>query len=556
MGAEHKESRLRTWTQYIQKNVELEEAIAVIALLFATVLATYLGSKRLATNPDAIVSTYIFKGTPFPSGLLMADWHTNILKWPVAFLQSLFPYNLFTFTLVNFILMALMSLGWAYAGALAFGRRHFYQTTLVLALFTAGSNVVYSTAFTFTRNVEYPLFFLGILLFWKLVARQNNRTHKWWWFVTLYIVGLALLMINDPYFVYASTPALVIVLIWQGLSKKAPKLPFVSLLLAVAPFIFSEVLLRVLMKLHVFQYYGSQLNSPTHIINDIPLWTWGIFEDLAALFNAVTPFGNPPHLGEINSIFMLGLLVACLISFYIFAKKLPTLVKSNPAFATMLVSTIVLLILYVVVGGFEHQPRFLVLPSLVICTTLGVWMEPLLSRMSRSYLLTLVGACLIGTGCLMALTYRDVNSALQQLTRQDGQILSSIATNVHAHGANTVLSSYTYTTMLDFTSQGDLHTVPLLFCNQNLPFLTRLSWYQIHPYTSKTVALLVDKNGPDSGSWLCSINGILQYYGKPLSESTMPGLNGVNINIYYYPSSIINKVKVIKTPGSPVPDLS
>ncbi len=533
-------------------SVDTKEWLAIFAVLVASAFTSYVRSKVQTLNPDALISTYLFKGALVPRGLLLASWHTNILKWPLAYMQGVLPFDTATFTAANFMLLVFMLLGWAYTSALIFGRRYFYQIALVLAIIAAGSGTL--SNFTLTYNVEFPLCFLAIILFWKILVRGKNSNH-WLPLVAAYTILATLLMASDPYFMYAMTPALLIVLACQAL-KDLPKIvvPWTGLVFALLPALLSKALLSLLMAAHVFQYYGASVGSSLHQFNDLPSWTWAMIADMASLFNADSPFGKAPHLGALNGLVMFVLLALCFAAFYISIKRLPGYLKDNLPYASLVITALILLVLYVMVSGFEHQVRFLVMPELAMVTALLVWLQPLIEKLRPRQVLVLSITGIVATFCLGALTYKQAHPDLTAASQNRAR-LSIIVANLHSHDVNTVISSYTYTETLEFASNDSLHVVPLLDCNQNLPFWTRLSWYHIYPYTSKNVALLVDKNGRDSGSWLCSLQSVLNYYGQPLSESTMPGLDGVNVNIYYYPNSIIHKIKMDLKPGTLAPTL-
>jgi hypothetical protein len=134
--------------------------------------------------------------------------------------------------------------------------------------------------------------------------------------------------------------------------------------------------------------------------------------------------------------------------------------------------------------------------------------------------------------------------------------LASIDGYLASKHVNTIIAGHSYGSTLRFWSGSSLRYVPVLYCNQNLPFLTRESWYQTTPQTSQNVGLIVDKTGRDANSWFCSNDRIKQYYGKPLAHATMTGIDKKPVDVYIYPKSILHKIHFVEHKGTPKPLLA
>ncbi len=450
--------------------------------------------------------------------------------------------------------------GWALAGSMVLGRRYFYLIAFTLAFLNAGSfQVAVNSAFTFFRNIEFPLMLLSVILFWKIIEGAAKRTRqRQWQLVTYYVVLTGILMVSDPYTIYALTPAILVTLAYRSVTKY-PKFNWQisSAILAVLPVILSKITLRLLMSMHVFQFYGAPLNQPFHNLSDIPASAWAEVADLMNLFNSSGEFGQTIRLADMNGVFMGVIMILSLCAFYSTLKRVKSYTKTNPAFATLLISSAFLLVMYIVVAGFEHQSRFIIFPILVMVCSLAVWIHPTISKLSRRQFQSLYILLFVIVVCLLPLSYIQVHDSPEALpeAQTNRAAAALIARTIEAHGVNTIVSSYTYTSDVQFASGGKFHVATLLNCNENMPFVSLLSWYKVRPDTSKDVALIVDKNGRDQYSWLCTLKSVLNYYGKPVSETTLPGFDKSTIRVYYYPKSIIGKIKIITTAGKQVPDL-
>jgi hypothetical protein len=547
----------------IAKKLTRYEWFSIGLLAVCALFAAYFSAKWLIINADATSSVYLMKGHISWGDILIADWHTNLIKLPITFFQAHIPFTMHSFVAVNAILLFGMMFGWACAMAVAFGRKFLLPMALLLSFVLAGSSVLPTeTAFTTIRNIEYPIYFLLVILFWCLFASikrntiKSDRTR-----IALFIIAMAVLQASDPFFIYATIPAILFLLLlhWkQGKLSKRGLAQATGILLA--PFIAAKLLILCLFQFGMFHYYGETMNPTFYEFVKIPGQFWSGIHDIIRLFNADF-FGNTFELRYIDRFIMA---VICIAGFYTYTtswRKIKQLSMENLPYATLLLSTGLLFVLYIAFSAFEQQIRFLVLLVLTMCTSAVLWAysKPSIVQSILSYIPNqrrlfygCIGAIIIMLG-LSYNTYRLNNfyGLLQQQTN-----LTAIDNYIATNGANTVITGHSYGSTLSFWTNGTLQYIPVLYCNQNLPFLTRESWYKASADTSRNVALVVDKNGRDANSWYCSNKRIQEYYGKPYAMKTLAGIDNKPVDVYIYPKDILNKIHFIKHKGTPKPLLA
>lgn len=542
----------------ITKKLTSYEWVAIALLACCSLFAAYFSAKWLIINADATSSIYLMKGHVAWGDILIADWHTNLLKLPITFIQAHLPFTMVTFAIANALLLFSMLLGWAVATSMALGRKYFLPTILLLSFVIAGSPALsMDAAFTTIRNIEYPIYFLLVILFWRIISALPDTILRAK--VSTFIIAMAILQSSDPFFVYATLPPIVVLL---GILKKNQKLTnkalAIALAILVAPFILAKLVIFGLYHFGAFQYHGETLSPNFYTFMDVPSQFWSGIYSLIGLFNADF-FGKKLGIILTDRFIMASICFVAIYSFVIAVKRTkgPALTKNLPR-TTILFATIFLFALYMSFSAFEHQSRFLVLMLLVMCTTTVEWLtarftahdlKPISYRLkfyiSCGIILTMVG--------IAYNAYRLNN--FYGLAQQQAN-LKAIDNYIAVNNVNTVITGHSYGSTLSFWTNGNLQYIPVLYCNQNLPFLTRQSWYNITPDTSRNVALIVDKEGRDANSWYCSKQRIQQYYGKPYTSKTFVGIDNKPVDVYIYPNTIINKVHFISHKGTPEPMLA
>ncbi len=544
----------------IIKSVDPLDVLLVIFLAAASAVGGILTAKFLVFNADATASVYQFQDGMRLSESFVASWHTNLLKIPILILQANLPYNIVTFAIANSILLFAMTLGWALVSAYAFGRRFFRPTVVVLACIVAGSpGFVVETAFTTIRNIEYPLFFLTVVLFWKSIQRiksdsQPNRS----WLIACYLLVTILLGVSDPFFGYVGVPALLAVLAMTSYSEKLKRRVIIwSIGLAVLPHVAAKALIWLMDRLGIFQYYGESMNNTLAEFPKLPTLFWEMLDDLSRLHNA-NFFGNIVSLNYLHGYLLAILFIASMAGFIYYIRRFKSVVEKSPIFATLLLAGLINMAMYVVLASADSQPRYIAQVTLIISTAFVYTLinyKTLFKVYKKvlNYKLLIVLALVTIAGVLSYGFYayhKTVYASRYNISKSNMLAISEILKN---NNVNTVIAGHSYASTTKFWSDKEIYIVPVLFCNQNLPFLTNESWYRITDMTSDNVAIIYDKAGRDRHSWYCSEERLAEYYGPVVKQIALNGIDNQPIKIFIVPKSAIEKVKIIKQHGKPVP---
>ena len=533
------------------------EAIAFFLLAITSTFSGVIIARTLVTNADATMSLFLFQIPIHSNDILLADWHTNIIKIPFLVIQSVFPFNLSTFEVFSVFYIFSTMLGWSAVSSLVLGRRYFAPLAIFLSLLTIGSLALSNeVAFSTIRNIEYPLFFLSLYLFWNAIDKQGKKNSVK--YGLSYVLITVFLGASDPFFLYIGLPAVIIQLAYYAYNKTYRlKAVFMGLIIAGGSFILSKLVIAAAIIIGLFSYYGESLRPPIYNLRELPVHAWNAIIDIIYLYGADISNMNV-SLGLFGKILLLTIFIAALYVYILRLKNIESILKSNKTYASILLSSIAALGYYIFLSGFDMQYRYLVIVALVLPLPL---IEVIIERKKivmffRKRRKIVVCVMIIVISLVGILSLRDYRNTDYPKDKVNIENMTNIASSIKNQGINTIIAGHSYSSAVAYWANRDLHYIPILFCNQNLPFLTKESWYKPKWEVSENIAMIVDRDGRDANSWQCTQDDLFAYYGQPSSLKTVPALDGKTVTILIYPKNIISKIKFIKNKGAPVPGLN
>ncbi len=523
-------SLLRSFTR---SNVVIYSSLGLLVIVtsYCAVYANYF----MSGNSDSIVYPYLFKGFKLHD-ILLPSQHSNILKFPLYIFQAILPYNFSTFSLVNFVLMLITTLGWAISLIWLFGKRYTPVICAAMAAVLLGSQVLnWDLIGNTSRNIEYPIAFAFIIYIGKILQGRSIADRK---YIPAIIMGIlyALMVAGDSFFLYTIFISIFIVLIFTCGVSKPNKIKSIQIKLATGYLVTFSIAAIVIREAIKFLGIAKLTSDPEYLPHTLPLSHLGPSISTATI-QLLNLFGAnifSQRISPSNSLVFLNFLLLCtglagLI--YILkdvineqkAKKLLERAGVSKYFtlAVLSLTFIVTYILYILSdlavrtdstsGAIvsAQQERYLtMLPFLLIVGVLYfLW------RHFDKQKLKLVGLPLF-IGALLIINSQSIRQAhvYDPALRVDS---IAIAQSAQLHKIPVIVSGYWYGSTIRFWSHNKVMIASVGSCNiPSPPINNRLSWNYPDPRIHLS-ALVVAHVGIDASYSTCPDDQLISIYGKP-----------------------------------------
>jgi hypothetical protein len=523
-------------------------------VLFVTTLyASLKASAYYQTNSDALIYRYIYGSSRGLHNIVLPNQHPNLLKAGLFELQSLLPFDHFTFTAATLGLVFITLFGWLFLTTYLVGRRYFILLCGLLSVVVVSAPLfVVDLAETTIRNVEFPIALCFIILCSKLLSAPRDYKFSKSFKLLAVIVSIfyCLTLSGDNYFEFTVTiPILISLLVyWLRLHVVNKRLlqtaGLVIGLSAVA------VLFKALVnKIGLIVLNNTVSNPHTTIVSPHEL-SPSITLALQQLLNleGANIFGIDLRLRQALTFVNLLLLV---IGTYGLVKLLgynqkrsgKAIAPTEKSFASFILAicffmTFIVYILadqVVQVGSNGTitsllQDRYLTFMPLILIIGVcwvaknGLFWVPRLRVLSYVILLL----CMI----LFIPNMRSAYNSEVASSRPDESELITLSSYLKSQNVHQILSNYWYGPPIDYFSGNKITFSPVFACNVAYYFNVQKDWYKPSPNITKS-ALVIDR--PDQTFWPCSSSTLTGIYGKPASEKTFKDLiSGQNIEVWIY----------------------
>lgn len=516
--------------------------VTLIVLLLSSAYGSYLASKQLLTNADAIVNVYLASG---PVGgnhhIFVQNQHTLLFKFPLFWLQSHLAYNDHSFYIANALMSVLTALGWCVLLGIALGRRYIGLIALFLSsIFLASPLFNFDLTYTTVRNIEFVIALGFILALGKYIfAKRPSRRLL----ISLGLIGLlySFVLASDSYFLAVYSLALLLVFALMVNEKNKARIGKALLIMV------STVVLSVLIKALIGAL--GWLTITTN--NDIPLtvvqWElllpsiWQTIHQVIQLQGADI-FNMTLHSPTIY-LFANFILFFCSVGgFYWYIKDLRKgTTKAGLNYEAYVVvsilGTAVFTILIYILSDrvFQHDGTHIIasqgeryLTGVILANSLGFvlfWKKLHAHRISiYKKLPTYSVGLLLGISLLSATT--QLGSAHTEALAKSTPSMNdytTLAKVLHANDVRVVVGSHWYGSTVKFWSDQLFPGTHLKFavvdsCNVAADFLTRSDWYVASPVATRSALVL---NPSD-----CNTGEARQIYGPP--TYTLPAHSSEN----------------------------
>jgi hypothetical protein len=531
-----------SWNKIINlfNNLKISIVLEVIGWLVLLSVSIYIGIQASVTQQvvsDQFISTYIFsdalKGVP-----MVSTDHTNIIKIIPLWIQGNFGYSLASYVGLNIaFILGSISL-WVYLIGRIFGSK-----VRTIALFTFSAVLFASTSFainitmTTLRHIEYPLGLLFVLL---LAGLLLNKPKRFLARGVLIASLLAILILNDKYFLYTLVPAVIIGVIFFSLNQIKKRYAVFTIVV-------------VLIGASIGLLLPSLLNH-TGLISILPGYVRiNSVVDFDALFNSVlltikqtlNLFGGLifGQQAKVRNATIFLLLFIPIISAIAIRKmsKVYTFAKTPIAYFIHITLTAWILMAYAVYilsgSTTEGNDRYLTL-IVFIGITYFSWFVWRLSNSKNNRTWLVFAVCLVML-ISIPLSYPRVHSAYRDakiFSSSQAQAAKETATILESNNIKLLAAPFGYYSLKFFApTNNNLTIVGVDHCNLPNVWSNNGDWIYNNKYT-RSAYIFEEKQYAPTQENFCSEADLIQLFGQPDSILRTPSMYaaGKQTKIYVY----------------------
>lgn len=538
--------------QYVFKSLDKKGAKITLRCLGWALLLTisiYIGTQAsLAqqTSSDQFISTFIFRDIFRGVPMISVD-HTNIIKLPLLWLQGYFGYTSLGYVALNiFFIFSSIAL-WIFLSGKIFGKEF---VTLSLFIFSAvlfgSTTFAINITMTTIRHIEFPLGLLFALEMSKLVVpKRNNYLYRASWVASI----LALLILNDKYFLYTLVPASLMAIVIFSIKNHVNTR---QALYSSAAVLFGAILGLILPR--ILELTGcitivAGYASPSIIIGFDQIFnsvTLAISQTIG-LFGGLF-FGQPLKLRTL-SMFIYFITPIAAVSGIIYTQKYYA--KNTQKYFThlFLISwTLFAYASYIFSGMINaSNSRYLTL-IVYVGVTYCAWLVFAVSSRHNKYYWLIPAICLLSLATI-TLSYPRVSSIYTSSINESSKKVDYAKKMIEALNNNNVeqlVAPFGYFS-IKFLDHKPLNLIAINECATVNPWSNNSSWiYDGHYHRS---AYIYDKGQYELvQNQFCTEAGIVQSYGEPDEIVSVPSIinDGEQAKLYIYNYDIRSEFNISK----------
>lgn len=487
-------------------------------------VSIYIGTEASLfqrTTSDQFLSTFIFGDILNGAPMISSD-HTNIIKLPLLWLQDNLSYSLPSYIALNvFFIFSSIAL-WVYLTGRAFGKDVRTLSTFVFAAVLFGSTIfAINITMTTLRHIEYPLGLIFVLMISNLLISKRK-------YVLYKTIGaailLALLILNDKYFLYTLAPATLFgVLIFAIKARVSHRKIAYSLAAILAGIILGILLPRIINATGIISIIPGYVQL-SHIVGfeQLSNLLWLCINQTIDLFGGLF-FGQEVRLRNLSMLVFFMIPVIGMLGVGTVTKHYGSN-KTSIAyfFHIILISWLALAYASYILSGTANVSNIRYLTILVyIGVTYFSWFAV---RLLKNHRFLIVALCLFMV-LLIPLSYPRTHSTYKTLI--DGSSIQTGAAkkivsvldenNIHQLIAPTGYSS------LGFYSTQRLNNIVTRDCTVAVPWANNAAWIYQGNY-SRSAYLFEEAEYAVTTNNFCPEPKIVQSYGKPEKIIDVPSI--------------------------------
>lgn len=522
---------------------------SLLTLITTTLVWATIGAKLHLANADQIANSLLFTKLQSVHDSLLPQAHTFLIKWPVFLFSGILGAKAATITALTVSMALLTVTSLAYLlyriekRALVIGTVYFALSSMLLLVPTvpyAGALLPISMAMLTTRNVEYIIFILALVL---VIRSDRNRNNK---YAAGAILVLTILFASDKLFASLGLGGALVMMLLYSLFRNWRIVRFS------AHWLGATVIASLLASGALWLIDAARI---THIINEgSSLGPYGfitstkdfLLGSIYAVSGLLSNFGaNPAYdaveLNDIPVKLHTNLLSPAILGYVINVAFLSTgvymtvlLAKASlfnkapknkplpaaPILSAMLIATTITAVVSFIVTKHSYpvDARYLAIAFFAISVSAVTFARLIPIRPLKLTIIGVVSSLAI-TGSLLAATqtFQHNSNALEQYTERNDKIAAALLN----HSVQYLVGDYWRVLPITILGKQAAIPSPLANCSQYRTTLTRTDWQPELKHDNFAYLLSLEKGLTDFPG--CSIDDVTKHFGQPSSSIIIAG---------------------------------
>jgi len=522
-------------------------ALFALTVLFATTLLwAVLGARLQGRNADQLSDPYLFSTWKTFREAAFPGAHTFLLKWPIFWLINVFGLSKHSLVIAT-VGLVVVTVATLVLILYKIERRPLVFGTICLGLSLAlllipaqpyaGGLLPVNMAMLTTRNIEYAVYLMALLLF----ARAKRI---WNWNFALGVVLLSVLIASDKLFMSLSLGGALLAMVLYGALRAWNLVSFalrwfIGGVIATAG---ATGILAAISSYHLTHIVNGGSASPYALVTGVQNVVLGVLYGVLGLFtnaganpvydnlvlrrlpedllHRLLSFSGPAYVAA-----AIAMIYALLLAWRLAWRVPRTKPRAIPPIATLLAlaliwSTVAAFGVFIATKHYyEVDSRYLTISLFALVVVVAVDLRKRKWRHPEALLLVAVGllvAIVLAVGTSVHVSHTQTN-ALNSLNNRN----RTVAAALHRHKVDVLVGSYWRVLPVKLDMHSKIIATPLSSCTQPQTALTSAVWQP--NLRTHSFAYLLTVTGSVAAFPDCSLATVVSAYGRPNASQIIAG---------------------------------
>lgn len=530
----------------------------VPTLFFATSLAWsgWQATRSMDTFADALIEPYLFEDFAVKDAGLPGS-HTEVIKWPLFWIQGILPYTYENYALGQLALYAL-SMGLMLAlFTVILGRKYYAALAISLGLLLFNDTLAYWIVQAVSRNIEFPIGIAFALSLKPIIYNGLRLSKPQLIFAIAMALIFSLTVAGDSIVIFSFAAPLVVLpmLLWLFTGKINKGYLYVALVTLAT--VAAGLALKKLIVSHLFHIYmpsnfETSLVSTNQLLPSLQHAAAQYFE----LAGAHKAFGSEIRVSNAYHYLMVILSIVGLYGLVIYGKRhlgrpgskfspaqnyMPIFLLLTFVFTFFSYALSQLVLTKAADGNFIDAGGIRYLELLPLIAACGIAIVITENKIHHAYSRPAFVIIAIVCTIFSAPSFLEKYSNTVAESNYKKHIFNSAIEVAQKENITVIGTGYWTAIPLRFYSNNQIQAFPVVGCNIPLPaYNVRASWHKVDNKTQKS-ALFVLRNVDFDWWWeSCPDDKIRETYGSP--EKIIPVQGDDNLQLWTYNYDVRSKV--------------